>query len=246
MTSTPPPRNAPVARLRVDEIIKKYCKSVINDPSWYSGYESYGRDAITAYDINNLYLGIKNEINENAARNFMQMLADMPSKSATSLLLGLHNLSKINWQWSLSGHKKNSSLIPGQKHDGSIDMPGLITQISFMLMESDDADDNCYNSIGVFLSAHKGEYVRKISSDFAMMAKHRGTRDLGNGKSEPIPLHEDMSFRMTLKEINHQYGKLAVEAFQKATEGMDTPEEITYVLANLEENEWLPALDNNK
>lgn len=67
-------------------------------PSYYSGR------GVTLTDLNNeklegIYYQIKTGYGEEAAKNFVQMVADIPVLSTTDFLLTLYRLEANNWGW---------------------------------------------------------------------------------------------------------------------------------------------------
>lgn len=83
------------SKLDVREIVTSCNMSA--RPEYYSG-----RGAITSdlnYDIlQKIYKKIEN-LDKNAAKNFVRMVRDIPKMSATDFLINLYNLESNKWKW---------------------------------------------------------------------------------------------------------------------------------------------------
>lgn len=80
---------------------------MVNRPEYYSGRGAISCDLNDKY-LENIYESIKREYGEEAAKNYVQMVADIPKLSATDFLLTLYSLEARDWKWDkrLLGNQK--------------------------------------------------------------------------------------------------------------------------------------------
>ena len=78
-------------------------------PGYYSGRGATLTD-LNGDTLEKFYQNIEKSIGEEAAQNFVQMVANIPKLSATDFLLTLYNLERNNWKWDskLIGNEKGN------------------------------------------------------------------------------------------------------------------------------------------
>lgn len=127
-------------------------------PEYYSG-----RGATTS-DLNDkilekTYQIVKENQGEKVAKQFVEMVADIPKLSATDFLLSLYRLEGNNWKW----NKKIFGDEKGVYVDGPTDQAkmavGLMT-IAEVMFGANDRDETEYIR-GAFLKRHGIEQPKK-------------------------------------------------------------------------------------
>ena len=67
-------------------------------PEFYSGRGAIASD-LNDKILEKVYQGVQREYGEEAAKQFAQMVADVPKLSATDFLLTLYRLERQDWRW---------------------------------------------------------------------------------------------------------------------------------------------------
>jgi hypothetical protein len=124
-------------------------------PEFYSGRGAISDD-LNSKILEKVYQGVQREHGEKAAKQFAQMVADIPSLSATDFLLTLYRLESNNWKWNkkMLGNEKGIDVGPDYG-DGGREAIGMAT-IANILGGSLDRDETSYIR-GEFLRNHNIE-----------------------------------------------------------------------------------------
>ncbi len=82
----------------VEDIIYQYCMGMLNpNPDYYAGRGNSVRD-LNSSILEMLHGGIKTEIGEPAAKNFVNMVQELKNTNAESFLKELYQLEKKGWR----------------------------------------------------------------------------------------------------------------------------------------------------
>jgi len=135
-----------MARVSVEEICKH--AKITCDPGYYSG-----RGATTS-DLNDGILQrahdfIKHHIGDDAAKAHVEMVAALPTASATGYLRSLYDLESNDWTWT-KGKEGANDIYP--TNEGS----AFGTMMSVLGRMHDDPHDQTYKSESV-----RGDYLRR-------------------------------------------------------------------------------------
>src|SRR3989338_1562165 len=85
-----------VDKLTAEEIVRR-CNMCAR-PEYYSGRGAIFSDLDSGI-LEAVYVNIKNIYGNQAAKNYAQMIADIPKLSATDFLLTLYSLEGNKWEW---------------------------------------------------------------------------------------------------------------------------------------------------
>ena len=135
-----------------------------NRPEYYSG-----RGAILS-DLNDqilerAYKVVKREHGEEAAKQYAQMVADIPKLSATDFLLTFYRLEGNDWKWDkrILGNEKGIDVGP-DRGDGSREAVAFATIAGALF--GDSSRDETEHIRGEFLRRHKIEQPEREQRDY--------------------------------------------------------------------------------
>jgi hypothetical protein len=133
-------------------------------PEFYSGRGAISDD-LNSKILEEVYQGVQREHGEKAAKQFAQMVADIPNLSATDFLLTLYRLESHNWKWNkkMLGIEKGIDVGPDYG-DGGREAIGMVT-IGNVLGGMLDRDETSYIR-GEFLRRHKIEDPKKEQRNY--------------------------------------------------------------------------------
>jgi hypothetical protein len=122
-------------------------------PEFYSGRGAISSD-LNDKILENVYQGVRREQGEEAAKQFAQMVADVPKLSATDFLLTLYRLEGLSWKWDkrVLGNERGMDVGP-DRDDGSREAIARAT-IASVLSGMSDIDETSYIR-GEFLRRHE-------------------------------------------------------------------------------------------
>ncbi len=88
----------PLSKQSIEKFIRENIRNLSTRPDYYSGRRASTSD-LTTEMLHKLYLFIKTEGGDEAAKNYVQMIADLKDMMATRFLESLYNLAWSNWKW---------------------------------------------------------------------------------------------------------------------------------------------------
>jgi hypothetical protein len=145
-------------------------RRIVEEAKMSSHPEHYSGRGATTSDLDNnilekIYELIRREYGDEASRNYVQMIADIPKLSATNFLLTLYKLEGYGWKWDKKILGKQTGMDVGPDYDdGGREAVGFAT-IANVIGGISKTDDTDYIR-GQFLMRHNVE------------PKGKGRRDL--------------------------------------------------------------------
>jgi len=121
-------------------------------PEFYSGRGAILDDLDSRY-LEKIYNGIEKEHGEEAAKQYIQMVADIPELSATDFLLTLYRLESHDWKWDkgLLGNEHGRDVGPDDENGARV-LVGFAT-IAGALYNNSQIDQTMFIR-GEFLKNH--------------------------------------------------------------------------------------------
>ena len=129
-------------------------------PEFYSGRGATTSD-LNGKLLEGFYQTIKQQLNETAAEQFVQMVADIPELSATDFLLTLYGLDQNNWKWDkeLLGNQNGIYVDGKNEQDRNVSAISTIVEV----VSRKDPNDQTEHIRNPFLRRH-GINVKESSS----------------------------------------------------------------------------------
>ena len=105
-----------------------------------------------------IYTSIKQYYGDEAAKNFVAMVADLPVLSATDFLLALYRLEAEGWKWNTSMKPRSK----GISFENEGEALCSVTQALANLYSGNSTRDETYSIRGNFLEDHKAELPKEM------------------------------------------------------------------------------------
>lgn len=140
-------------KMSARQIINNYCQGRMSArPEFFSGR------GVTSSDMNSsilemIYGGILKEIGADAARNFVNMVADV-SMAATTFLINLYNLEGNEWVW--RGNKSDEDIAIEKDNDGNYDLASGLFSVAAAFTNPRRGVDTDWESNNI-----RGEFLRR-------------------------------------------------------------------------------------
>lgn len=80
-------------------------------PGYYSGRGATTSD-LDSVKLERIYTAIRSQVSEDAASNFVEMVAALPVASATDFLITLYMLASNDWKWDAALLSKEKGIYP--------------------------------------------------------------------------------------------------------------------------------------
>ena len=122
-------------------------------PEYYSGRGATLSD-LDGNILEDIYQGILKEFGEDAAKNYVNMVADIKVLSATTFLEELYHLFATNWKYMEKETHANGISVP-KNEDGEYDEASVMSgMVGIFAAMSNNGRDDTISIKGGFLRAH--------------------------------------------------------------------------------------------
>jgi hypothetical protein len=133
-------------------------------PEFYSGRGAI-RDDLNDRILEKVYQGVQREYGEEAAKQFVQMVADIPKLSATDFLLNLYSLEGQEWKWNKKVLGNENGIDVGPDYGEGTREFIAETSVLHVLGGMSDRDETAYIR-GQFLRRHGIDKKERVRGDF--------------------------------------------------------------------------------
>jgi hypothetical protein len=138
-------------------------KSMSARPEFYSGRGATISD-LNGQHLQTIYDGIKANHGDDAAKNFVVMVADIPVLSATDFLLALYRLEALDWKWEAGKQPKTNGLA----YNNEMEAMATVAEVLSGMFGGPRGDDT--QAIrGSFLRQHSKELPKKEKLSDALL-----------------------------------------------------------------------------